>query len=529
MKIIVIIEHRFNRTAIKNSGSMSKKYRISIGREVVEAGEGETLKVVLDKQGYYFPPTCGGKGRCGHCRIIYHSSPPIPTRREVELFGESSRYRLACLQRVISDCRIEIPPVQEWAGLKHIFELRIKHSQPGFGIAIDLGTTTIALYIFDLSSGELKGQYSLINPQVNIASDVMTRLDFAKDDSGRIKLHQTVISGLRRGVDILLSRSGINRDEISKVFVAGNTAMIHLFLGWGGEGLERAPFRSPLEGRGCIPFKAEDIGLQAGIEAATFPIISGFIGGDTSAAILATKLDDNRGIRLMIDFGTNGEIVLSVEGRLFATSTAAGPAFEGIGMKSGMPAVIGAVEDVTDDGELVVIGGEQVVGFCGSGYIAAVAYLLNKGILDESGLLSKNSDGERVWKAVDDSMYNPCIVQDDIRKFQLAKGAVGAGIEILCKESGVDFSLLDEIIITGSFGNRIKPRSAIRAGLIPNIPVDRINFLDNAAGRGAAYCLTDHSMLERALQLSNIVKVQNLGEHPDFQDSFIRNMSLQTL
>jgi uncharacterized 2Fe-2S/4Fe-4S cluster protein (DUF4445 family) len=307
------------------------------------------------------------------------------------------------------------------------------------------------------------------------------------------------------------------------VILAGNTVMTHLFLGWGGEGLERAPFQSPFQHRGWLPFNPGILGLNDHCTCELVPILSGFIGGDTTAAIIAADLDNKKSQRLLIDVGTNGEIVLSQNGTLYAVSTAAGPAFEGVGMHSGMPALKGAIEGISPNGEPLVIGGGSALGFCGSGYISCIDFLRKKGILSPAGLLRENEDKKRSWSPYKNN--EPMITQDDIRKFQLAKSALAAGSEILFRETGISAEELAEITITGAFGNRIDPKSAVKIGLLPYIPQERITFIDNAAGRGAALCLGKSYFKERALTLQQTVKVLNLGEHPAFQEVFIKNMS----
>jgi uncharacterized 2Fe-2S/4Fe-4S cluster protein (DUF4445 family) len=255
--------------------------------------------------------------------------------------------------------------------------------------------------------------------------------------------------------------------------------------------------------------------------------LSGFIGGDTAGAIIASDLDLKAGKRLLIDFGTNGEIVLADEGGIYATATAAGPAFEGVGMSCGLPAVKAAVEGIDDEGRLKIIGDSNLaMGICGSGYISVVAYLLKKGHLRDSGRLEVRKIGDKKWKLPVTNGPPLYISQEDIRKFQLAKGAISAGIEILCREAKVKSEDLDEVIITGSFGNRIDPEAGRRTGLIPAVKRDAITFLDNGAGRGAVRLLAEGKFRDRILGIKSKGNFINLGEHPDFQESFVRNMRL---
>ena len=500
------------------------KIHLTDENKTIEAVSGINLKEALDKAGYYFPQTCGGKGRCGLCRVKFHDNIPSAYDREVELLGGASDLRLACMHRVDSDIAISIPPVQEWYGDKSIGDITLQSGRKGLALAGDIGTTTIAVYLVDLKPGSIIAQKSFLNPQAHYGADVMTRLELAGKDDMRLKLHRSVTEGIGGVLKETAEEYNFDINSINRTLFAGNSVMTHLFLGWGGEGLEKAPFRSPFEKRGFLPFNGELIGLYPVCRSEMFPILSSFIGGDTAAGIIAAGLHEASGSRLFIDLGTNGEIVLLHKDKMTAVSTAAGPAFEGAGMFSGMPAVKGAIEGFDINGSPVIIGGGEPVGICGSGYISGTALMLDKGILQPNGLLQEDAGGKRRWKPLNNSkgIY---FTQDDIRKFQLAKGAVSAGIEILLKEAGLDYKQLDEIIITGSFGSRINPIDAVKTGILPDIDINKIRFLDNAAGRGAVLCLVNPKLYQKVLTVDKTLKVINLGEHPAFEDTFIKALS----
>jgi len=524
-------------------GIPMRHYHITIEPEgkKIKGLAGETIKEALERSGYFFPNNCGGKGRCLSCRIEYLDNIPPLTELESVYFSDNSNYRMACQQRLTEDIHISVSGFTVFENSKLIDDLVLKGGGNGYGIAVDLGTTLVAIYIVDLSKRKLIAQCSFLNPQIRYGGDVMSRLDFAKQETNRATLTNLTHKRIREVIRRSLSQHVIERGEVSRMFVVGNSAMTHLWLGMSGEGLERAPFRSPLEKKNELSFDAKLVGLTGKCKASVSPILAGYVGGDTVAAILASDLDRKPGKRLLIDFGTNGEVVLSTNGKLTATSTAAGPAFEGVGMRCGMPAISGAIDGFNSDGKPHVIGSEIPIGFCGSGYISALRMLLEQGILNPSGLLERNSDDNREWSPMLSGV--PVITQDDIRQFQLAKGAVAAGIEILCgraeihppfsspptSRGGKNINNLDEIILTGSFGSRIDPQAAINIGLIPDIPVDRITFIDNGAGRGAVLCLSDDHCRKRAINLQKTVKVINLGEMPDFQDRFVENMTFRKL
>jgi len=506
-----------------------KNYRILIRPEdkVIRGYEGETIKEVLDREGICFPNNCGGEGKCLSCRIEFLADTPQMTDGEKSLLDPESRCRMSCQHKLNQDIEILIPGFSIRDDEKKLYDFKIDSGGEGFGIAVDLGTTLIALYLINLQNGEIISQHSVLNPQIQFGGDVMSRLEAAKTDLHRKKMTRLIHRRVTEVIQHALDRNSIDSEEVKRLFMAGNSVMSHFWLGFGGEGLERVPFRSVLEDKGIIPFDPALTGLKKECRAEVCPILSGFIGGDITAAILASNLDSftsSFSPRLLIDFGTNGEIVLSVNSSLFAVSTAAGPAFEGIGMHSGMPAQPGAIEGFTEDGNPIVIDGGKPFGFCGSGYISAFELLLRKRILSSSGLLERDQYGDRKWSPDSNPDQPPYIVQDDVRKFQLAKGAVAAGVEILCREAEINPDDLGEIILTGSFGNRIDPKTAINTGLIPDVSPEKVTYIDNAAGRGAALCLGNDSCRKRVERLQRLVKVINLGENPSFEERFIANM-----
>jgi uncharacterized 2Fe-2S/4Fe-4S cluster protein (DUF4445 family) len=515
------------------SQSENKQFAIKIepSGSIFSASLNETIKEVLERNRTQFPNNCNGKGKCLSCRIEYMSDPPSMTELESKLFGTDSNYRMACQHLVKSDIHIQLPSEQTIHYEKKISEFTIKSHGVGYGIAVDLGTTSVALYLADLSTGEIIAQSIFLNPQIAYGGDVMTRIDYAKDVNNRNQLSGCIQKRVSEEIKHLIEYKRINKEDITKLIVAGNSAMSQIWLERDSGGLARAPFKSVLEGEGFIPFNPEVIGLtKRNCLCLVFPILAGFVGGDITAAILSSGLTDD-GVQLLIDLGTNGEVVLAVGDKLYAASTAAGPAFEGVGMSSGMPAVTGAIQGFSNYSESdikpVVIGGGKPLGFCGSGYISAIAKLISKGIINESGLIEKDESGERQWSANTDPELPPFITQDDVRKFQLAKGAIAAGVEILCNKAGIKFNDIDKVILTGSFGNRIDPQAAMEIGLIPDLPLDRVHFIDNAAGRGAALCLSDKSLREKAVELQKKTEVINLGELPEFQDRFVANMSFK--
>ncbi|MEJ2053653.1 MAG: ASKHA domain-containing protein, partial [Calditrichaceae bacterium] len=473
-------------------------YRIKIepqGKTLTTNGK-ETIKAALEREGFYFPVNCGGAGICSNCRIEFLTEPPKMKRVESSMFGRNSTYRMACQHPAHEDCSIALPITTETMNVKRVSGMDIAVKSKGFGIAIDLGTTTIAIYLVNLKTGKIVDQKSFINPQTTIGGDVMTRLKKTMEEGGLEQLNYMIHAEIGKSVISLLALNKLHADAVKEVAIAGNSVMAHLFLKKDPSGLAQKPFISSLQEKGWLNFDPASISMPSTCKCRFFPVLQGFIGGDTVAAILAIDLDQKKGINILVDLGTNGEIVLSVNGQFYATSAAAGPAFDGMSMYSGMPAISGAIEDVSRNGNVFIINNSEPLGICGSGYISLIAYMFHNQIINETGLIDPGKVKRNYWLPISEK-DNIRITQEDIRKFQLAKGAIAAGIKILCDHASVSYDQIDRLYITGSFGTHISVKSAIIIGLIPAISENKIEFIDNGAGRGAIISLANPEFRDR--------------------------------
>ncbi len=427
------------------------------------------------------------------------------------------------MHKVTTDLKISVPSLTDYSTTKLLPDFSFDSDGDGYGIAIDIGTTTVAVYLANLANGTIINQLSFLNPQISFGGDVMSRLAEARTPKNLAELTRSVHDKTRRSIRTLTDRSGVDLNSIRRYTVSGNAAMTHFWLGRAGEGLELFPFHSFLEKENKIEFPPDIIGLPDECACSVCPVIAGFIGGDVLCGILSLDQDLYDRNFVFIDLGTNGEIVVGAGGKLCAASTAAGPAFEGVGLFSGMPASNGAVCALSGDGQPEVIGGSEPVGICGSGYISTFAYLLKTDQLAPSGLLDKDGSGERKWAFKPGTP--PFITQDDVRKFQLAKGAIACGIEILLKIAGLEPAEIDRVILTGSFGTGIDPKAAIDVGLLPGIDYEKVSFIPNATGRGALLNLAHQRHRERSVEIKKRAETLNLADHPDFEESFVRNLS----
>ncbi len=415
-----------------------------------------------------------------------------------------------------------------------------------YGVAFDIGTTTLVGTLLDLSTGKDIAVSSRMNPQVIYGDDVISRINYViNNEKGLQELHDRLVETMNEMIGELAQAANIKRENIYKITVAGNSTMQHLFLNITPESLGSIPFVPVLkEG---LEVKAKRMGIEINPDGMAFvlPNIAGFVGGDTVAVMLATQLYKGKKLMLAIDIGTNGEIVLGNEDRLISASTAAGPAFEGARIGQGMRASTGAIEKVviSDDVYVNVIDNAPPIGICGTGLIDAVAEMLKYGIIDESGrILSKSSlngrvpaeilkriverDGSNNFILVEESESCPpiFITQRDVRELQLAKGAIYAGIKILESELGIGDDDIDEVLLAGAFGNFIRRENARAIGLIPDLPLEKIKFIGNAASSGAKLVLLSENLRLKVEEISKNTEYIELSNRIDFQDEFASAM-----
>ena len=457
--------------------------------------------------------------------------------------AHASRELLLSLQRLIEECRGKVT-------VAHARD-RIISVEPGdtalqhYGVAFDVGTTTVVGYLVDLRTGVQLATASCTNPQVAHGADLVSRITFASSSEGsREVLRFEILSALNELIQELVSKAGVSHRHIYHAVIAGNTCMTHMLLGLETSTLATMPYVGLL-GRSYHD-EATRMGLElrSGALVSVLPNIGGFVGSDTIAGVIASELDRRAGTSLLLDLGTNGELVLSSGGRLLACSTAAGPAFEGAHVVQGMRGTKGAIESVTINGEEVefrVIGGGKPVGICGSGLVQAVSELLRVGIVDVTGRLrgpgeleehigpglvqrvQEDSRGRR-FVLFSDSQTEVCLYQSDIRELQLAKGAISAGFSVLCKRMGVSCSNIDTVLLAGAFGNYVDKAAAVRIGMLPGVDENKIVPLGNAAGTGARMALASEAALSRAEQLARRITYVELGNDPGFQDEFMEAM-----
>ena len=416
-------------------------------------------------------------------------------------------------------------------------------SKKVFGAAVDIGTTTVVVNLMDLTAGTIVATSAGANPQARCGADVISRIQYAAEPSNGSELQHSIIQCLNTLIEQAAQTADIPRESIYEILAVGNTTMNHLLLNLPVAQLGQAPYRaySLLASRK----NARDLGLHIASAGQLYTVenIAGFVGSDTVAAALACGMDLPDGPPvLLVDIGTNGELVLRIGQTLWAASCAAGPALEGAGILFGSSAQDGAIQrvllDNNNDIDIDVIGGNEARSICGSGLIDAVAILLELGIVDETGRFAEPSmilptvaktltkrlvtyEGQPAFRLSASQCPNPVVLtQKDLRQFQLAKAAIRAGIRLLCQQADLPEEQLDQIRLAGAFGNYIRRESAVRAGLLPPIPVDRIRFVGNAAGAGAAMTLTSRHARELATGLAQHIEYVEIAHQTQFQETF---------
>jgi uncharacterized 2Fe-2S/4Fe-4S cluster protein (DUF4445 family) len=544
----------------------------------VEIPPGITILQAGRQAGAVIESPCNGAGSCGKCTVQLdpaslgnivqkgmHQLTPAETARglvlscEAEIVGDIRvrtvpREKHATL-KIISHgvgCTVEVDPYLSktfdpdtglttlWGGDQPLAREPGDTRQALFGAVIDIGTTTLCASLVDLQTGVEIACASALNPQSHHAQDVLSRIRFAATGEGLLTMHEALIAELGRLLGGLLEEASLPTEHLYEIVYSGNTCMLYLAIRENPAELGKFPYLTRLTGDEHHPAAA--FRLPASPHALIYlpPVISAYVGPDITSGILATGLRGRPGTSLLVDIGTNGEMVLACDGRLFATSTAAGPAFEGMNISCGMRASLGAIESVGIDArgalELGTIGDVEAVGICGSGLMDLAAQLVASRVVTangrfcpaESGHLPEplrarltRLDGKPGFQVTE----KVSISQKDIRQLQLAKGAVRAGIEFLLRQVGIEADQVDRVLIAGSFGFHLRAESLITIGLLPPQFAGRIEFVGNTSKSGAEAFLLNRATRREMAELVGGIEVVELANYPDFDRCFVECLS----
>ncbi len=479
------------------------------GRRIA-APQGSLLQDVLFEHGVEFP--CGGRGRCKGCRVRVLRGRLEPSANDIAAFSAAELadgWRLACGHAVSGDLEIELA---QWEmavlGDETAFPFR---PRPGLGIAIDLGTTTIAAQLLDLASGHVLSVRTALNTQALFGADILSRAEHALR-GGQQEL-ETIIRQQIAGMVADLMRSAPDK-PLTRIVLVGNSVMHHLFCGIDITPLATHPFM-PSHPEGVLLSPKElEWNADFSVPVTFMPCVGGLVGADILAGVIATRLWEQQGLTALIDLGTNGEVVVAQGGRMICTSTAAGPAFEGARIAMGMRAATGASSAVElRDGSLTcrVIGGGAARGLCGSGLVDAVAAGLELGRIEPGGRLAEPL-------ALSGAVV---LTPRDVRELQLAKAAIATGLRILTERMGATLDDITTLHLAGAFGNSINLASAQRIGLL-RLPSERVTAAGNTALQGAKHALfaEPHDWDDLARRIEHVA----LNEEPSFQEIFADEM-----
>ena len=407
------------------------------------------------------------------------------------------------------------------------------------GLAMDMGSTKLALFLMDLESGAILEQLGVMNPQISFGEDVVSRIGHAnRGETERKQLQERLIDTINQTLAEFCAKEGLSQEQVVEIVAVGNTAMHHFFTGLPVEPLGEAPYTPVVDH--ALYFPAAEIGLHAAPGARVYlpPNIAGYVGADHVSALIATRsYINNEHTSLLVDIGTNTEISLLHAGRVLSCSCASGPAFEGAHIRDGMRAAPGAIERIHIDASSVrpiTIGGQPSVGICGSGILNAVAEMLNAAVLNDRGVLNQKDARVRQVNGKSEFLLVPMeqtgngrdivVTRRDVNEIQLAKGAIRGALEILMKEAGIPVESIDDFIVAGAFGTHLDISSAVRVGMFPNLEMSHFHQVGNAAGVGARQMLVSRAVRREAERIVSGVEYVELTTYPRFHDVFVECM-----
>jgi uncharacterized 2Fe-2S/4Fe-4S cluster protein (DUF4445 family) len=480
---------------------------------------GAALQDVLFPHGVEFP--CGGRGRCKGCRIrVLEGSLAITAEDRLRLSPAELEdgWRLACRARAERDLKLDLA---QWEAAILTDDSSVRFvPRPGLGIAVDLGTTTIVAQLLDLQTGRVLAVRAALNAQARHGADIMSRVEFAVAEKGQQTLEHLVREQIGSLVADLLAAAGTGAQPVESVVLAGNTVMHHLFCGVSVEPLARFPFEPVAPGLHTFAAAALGWTLPGNPNVRFLPCLGGFVGSDILAGLLATRMAEPGSLCALFDLGTNGEIVVGDGRRLLCASTAAGPAFEGARISTGMRAATGAISEVhISRGKLRchILGHASPRGICGSGLVDAVAAGLDLNWIKPTGRLASGTSLPLAGAV--------SLNQWDIRELQLAKGAIAAGFKLLLRQWGAATEDVDRVYLAGAFGNYINPASARRIGLL-DFPQHKIRPVGNTALLGAKMALFDLPHRDPSFpEIRSKTSHVSLHEDPGFQAAFVEEMT----
>lgn len=482
-----------------------------------QAPDGALLSTILQDHLPSFALPCAGNHTCGKCRVQVQGSVSAPDTHELAFLSPTDQadgVRLACACRVTGDVTVTV----QSAGRSKILAWneipQFEHTETGYGLAVDIGTTTVAMQLFDRASGTVLAEQLAENAQRSHGADVISRIEACKT-AGLDTLSTLIREQLEQMAQACLTEAGL--DHIDEAIVTGNSSMLYLYEGIDPSALAVVPFTM------STFFGTTSRHTLAGGPVYLPRCIGAYVGADIVCSILASNMLHEDGVQLMTDIGTNGEMALHQNGKLLCCSTAAGPAFEGAGLSCGMPAAPGAIRTVeSNDGKVsyTTVEDSPAVGICGSGILDALRVMLAQEIIDDTGYLE--TEDEEAYRIGDSAVS---ITQKDVRQIQLAKSAICAGLLTLMQEAGITAEQVTRFHVAGGFGSSINYDSAAAIGLFPAALTHKTHFIGNGALGGAAMLLMNRDLRTSSEHMAQQACELSLSSSPTFMDAYVDCMS----
>ena len=515
---------------------------------MADISENDSIATLASKYHVRLYQPCGGQGQCGKCKVIINNINTFPTESELRLLSadELNRgVRLACQTKATDglivnslnyDSYIQI---LDSAGKRNISYKNNKDTS--LGIAIDIGTTTLVIYLVNKNSGDIICTVSDLNPQIVYGDDVISRISYVGNNyDGLQQMQHCLIQEINQMIAQIINIANISKEQIYEVVVAGNTTMEHIFAGVSPVSIGKAPYAPEFY---IAPLMyASDLNLSSLAKQTKIilvPNIYGFVGGDIVAGIIYSEMYKSNELSLLLDIGTNNEMVLGNKDYMLCCSAAAGPALEGAKISNGMRASAGAIDKVkinNNNLQINTIANEEAVGICGSGLVDIIAVLISKGIILKSGkfaelsrmdpVLSKRFNFEHKYFVLSTTKGNKVIYlsQKDVREVQLAKGAIATGINIMLEVAKKTINDIDKIYLAGAFGNYLDVNNAMITGILPSAPIKKIISIGNSSGLGAIKLLSNNELWEFAYNISKNTKHIELALFDNFKELFVKNL-----
>ena len=484
----------------------------------IKAEFGDNLLSLIQMQNIPIAANCGGVGKCGKCIV--------------EINGVR---KLACKTHITEDCEVIVPTqnASSYEILTDFSKSNIESFETDlckdsrFVIAVDIGTTTVVIKMLSTADASEIATNAFVNPQIKFGADVISRINNAMDDAE--KLSSLIRDKIDSSIGSMLTEKNIDSSMVECLIIAGNTAMSYILLNLPCRSLGLAPFEPKFIIKSEYEYKEVFLKDTLSCKCNIMPFMSAYVGGDITSGLISLSNEDDF---LLIDMGTNGELAYKSSNRLICTSTAAGPAFEGVNISCGMGSTEGAISKIwieNDAFNYQTIGAAPPIGICGSGILDLVACLVNEEIVDETGAFNDDSqylcdEGVVVAQNIDTG-EDIVFTQKDVREFQLAKSAVRSGIEILIDQ--MDGIIPDKVLLAGGFGQNMSVQSAFDVGLLPHTLSGKVGTAGNTSLAGAIKVALKPELLEDASSLADSCEEINLATHPDFNDMFMDNIGFE--